>query len=51
MSFIVRTILESFINAVFWGMGYALKNDMDCRRDGIELADADPALVNPSGTL
>lgn len=30
MSFILLgTVLESFINAVFWGMGYALKNDMD----------------------
>ena len=30
MSFIlIGTVLESFINAVFWGMGYALKNDMD----------------------
>ena len=30
MSFIlVGTALSSFINAVFWGMGYALKNDMD----------------------
>jgi ABC-2 type transport system permease protein len=30
MSFIlIGTILENFINAVFWGMGYALKNDMD----------------------
>jgi ABC-2 type transport system permease protein len=30
MSFILLgTILENFINAVFWGMGYALKNDMD----------------------
>ena len=30
MSFILLgTVLESFINAVFWGMGYALKTDMD----------------------
>jgi len=30
MSFILLgTVLESFINAVFWGMGYSLKNDMD----------------------
>jgi ABC-2 type transport system permease protein len=30
MSFIlIGTALSSFINAVFWGMGYALKNDMD----------------------
>jgi ABC-2 type transport system permease protein len=30
MSFILLgTVLESFINAVFWGMGFALKNDMD----------------------
>jgi ABC-2 type transport system permease protein len=30
MSFIlIGTVLENFINAVFWGMGYALKNDMD----------------------
>jgi ABC-2 type transport system permease protein len=30
MSFILLgTVLEGFINAVFWGMGYALKNDMD----------------------
>jgi len=30
MSFILLgTVLEAFINAVFWGMGYALKNDMD----------------------
>ncbi|MFN8410996.1 MAG: ABC transporter permease [Anaerolineales bacterium] len=30
MSFILLgTVLESFINAVLWGMGYALKNDMD----------------------
>lgn len=30
MSFIlVGTALSNFINAVFWGMGYALKNDMD----------------------
>lgn len=30
MSFVLLgTVLESFINAVFWGMGYALKNDMD----------------------
>ena len=30
MSFILLgTVLENFINAVFWGMGYALKNDMD----------------------
>jgi len=30
MSFILLgTILTNFINAVFWGMGYALKNDMD----------------------
>lgn len=26
---ILGTILGNFINAVFWGMGYALKNDMD----------------------
>jgi len=30
MSFILLgTVLENFINAVFWGMGFALKNDMD----------------------
>ena len=30
MSFVLLgAVLESFINAVFWGMGYALKNDMD----------------------
>jgi ABC-2 type transport system permease protein len=30
MSFIlIGTALSNFINAVFWGMGYALKNDMD----------------------
>lgn len=30
LSFIlVGTALSNFINAVFWGMGYALKNDMD----------------------
>jgi ABC-2 type transport system permease protein len=30
MSFIiVGTALNNFVNAVFWGMGYALKNDMD----------------------
>ena len=30
MSFIlVGTALANFINAVFWGMGYSLKNDMD----------------------
>jgi len=30
MSFIlIGTVLENFITAVFWGMGYALKNDMD----------------------
>jgi len=30
ISFIlIGTALSSFINAVFWGMGYALKNDMD----------------------
>jgi ABC-2 type transport system permease protein len=30
MSFIiVGTALNNFINAVFWGMGYSLKNDMD----------------------
>ena len=30
MSFLlIGTVLENFINAVFWGMGYALKNDMD----------------------
>lgn len=30
MSFVLLgTVLENFINAVFWGMGYALKNDMD----------------------
>jgi ABC-2 type transport system permease protein len=30
MSFILLgTALSSFINAVFWGMGYSLKNDMD----------------------
>lgn len=30
MSFIlVGTALSTFINSVFWGMGYALKNDMD----------------------
>ena len=30
MSFIlIGTALCNFINAVFWGMGYALKNDMD----------------------
>ncbi len=30
MSFVLLgTVLEGFINAVFWGMGYALKNDMD----------------------
>ncbi len=30
MSFILLgTVMENFINAVFWGMGYALKNDMD----------------------
>jgi ABC-2 type transport system permease protein len=30
MSFILLgTVLTNFINAVFWGMGYALKNDMD----------------------
>ena len=26
---LLGTVLESFINAVFWGMGYALKIDMD----------------------
>jgi ABC-2 type transport system permease protein len=26
---LIGTVLENFINAVFWGMGYALKNDMD----------------------
>src|SRR5512143_2660628 len=26
---ILGTVLGNFINAVFWGMGYALKNDMD----------------------
>lgn len=30
MSFIlIGTALGSFVNTVFWGMGYALKNDMD----------------------
>jgi len=30
MSFILLgTALSSFINAVFWGMGYSMKNDMD----------------------
>jgi ABC-2 type transport system permease protein len=30
MSFILMgTALSNFINAVFWGMGYSLKNDMD----------------------
>jgi ABC-2 type transport system permease protein len=30
ISFIlIGTALSNFINAVFWGMGYALKNDMD----------------------
>jgi ABC-2 type transport system permease protein len=30
MSFVlIGTVLTSFINAVFWGMGYSLKNDMD----------------------
>jgi ABC-2 type transport system permease protein len=30
MSFLILgAILGNFINAVFWGMGYALKNDMD----------------------
>ncbi len=30
VSFIILgTVLSNFINAVFWGMGYALKNDMD----------------------
>jgi ABC-2 type transport system permease protein len=30
MSFILLgAVLTNFINAVFWGMGYALKNDMD----------------------
>jgi ABC-2 type transport system permease protein len=30
MSFlIIGAILGNFVNAVFWGMGYALKNDMD----------------------
>jgi len=30
MSFIILgAVLGNFINAVFWGMGYALKNDMD----------------------
>ena len=30
MSFILLgTVLGNFVNAVFWGMGYALKNDMD----------------------
>ncbi len=30
ISFIlIGTVLSNFINAVFWGMGYALKNDMD----------------------
>ena len=30
MSFIlIGTALSNFINSVFWGMGYALKNDMD----------------------
>ncbi len=26
---ILGTVLGNFINAVFWGMGYAMKNDMD----------------------
>src|SRR5512143_488430 len=26
---ILGTVLGNFVNAVFWGMGYALKNDMD----------------------
>ncbi len=30
MSFIILgSVISNFINAVFWGMGYALKNDMD----------------------
>ncbi len=30
ISFIlVGTVLGNFVNAVFWGMGYAMKNDMD----------------------
>ena len=30
ISFIlIGTVLSNFISAVFWGMGYALKNDMD----------------------
>jgi ABC-2 type transport system permease protein len=30
MSFVlIGAILTSFINAVFWGMGYSMKNDMD----------------------
>jgi ABC-2 type transport system permease protein len=30
MSFLILgAILGNFVNAVFWGMGYALKNDMD----------------------
>src|SRR5512140_1107503 len=30
MSFIlIGTVLANFINAVFWGMGYSLKEDMD----------------------
>lgn len=30
MSFILLgTVLENFVNAVFWSMGYSLKNDMD----------------------
>ena len=30
ISFIlIGTVLSNFINSVFWGMGYALKNDMD----------------------
>src|SRR5512145_2309191 len=30
MSFILLgTVLTNFINAVFWGMGYSLKEDMD----------------------
>ena len=30
ISFIlISTVLSNFISAVFWGMGYALKNDMD----------------------
>ena len=49
VSFILLGTALQFIIAVFWGMGYSLKQDMDCGRAGEQLADAHAAPAAAGG--